>query len=98
MGETWTVSVRYTLTAARQVEAALDDPAAQSPEAARGLRERLLVVTTLLEAHPFMGHGTSVRHIRRFPRGTYPCLVDDSIGRDAIIVRRFRHASRQPLS
>ncbi len=90
--------VRYTLTAARQVEAALDYLAAQSPDAARGLRARLLAVTVLLEAHPFMGHKTSVGHIRRFPLGTHPYLLDYSIGRDAIIVRRFRHASRRPLS
>jgi toxin ParE1/3/4 len=92
------VRVRYTLTAARQIEAALDYLAPQSPEVARGLQERLLAVMVLLEAHPFLGHGTTVRHIRRFPLGTHPYLVDYSVGRDEIIVRRFRHASRRPLS
>ncbi|MCJ2086627.1 type II toxin-antitoxin system RelE/ParE family toxin [Methylobacterium sp. E-005] len=92
------MSVRYPPPAARQVEAALDYLAAQSPDAARGLRERLPAVTTLLEAHPSLGHGTGVGHIRRFPLGTQPYSVDSSIDRDAILVHRIRHAFRRPLS
>lgn len=89
--------VRYTLTAARQIEDALDYLAAQSPRAARGLQERILSVIALLQAHPRGGHVTSKRHIRRFPLGTYPYLLDDEAADEEIVVRRFRHTSRKRL-
>ena len=92
------MSVRYTLAATRQIEAALDYLAACSPEAARALRDRVLTVLAHLDAHPHMGHMTSLRHIRRFPLGTHPYLVDYSIDEEGITVRRFRHASRRPLA
>ena len=92
------MSVRYTLAATRQIEAALDYLAACSPEAARALRDRVLPVLAHLDAHPHMGHMTSLRHIRRFPLGTHPYLVDYSIDEEGITVRRFRHASRRPLA
>ena len=90
--------VRYTRTAARQIEAALHYLAAASPVAAQDLGERLLAVMNLLREQPYMGHMTSIRHIRRFPLSRYPYLVDYSVEGDEIVVRRFRHASRRPLS
>lgn len=89
--------VRYTRTAARQIEAALDYLASQSPQAARGLRERILSVVALLRAHPHTGRVTSKRHIRRFPLGGYPYLLDYAATGDGIVVRRFRHSARRPL-
>jgi plasmid stabilization system protein ParE len=62
------------------------------------MRERPLSIILLLEAHPQMGRVTSLRHIRRFPLGNYPYLIDYSIEGDEIVVRRFRHTSRRPLS
>ncbi|WP_407519705.1 type II toxin-antitoxin system RelE/ParE family toxin [Methylobacterium oryzisoli] len=89
--------VRYTLTAARQIEAALDYLAAHSPQAARGLQDRILSVVALLQAHPQTGRMTSRSHIRRFPLGTHPYLLDYAATDDEIVVRRFRHAARRPL-
>ncbi|MFC5562665.1 type II toxin-antitoxin system RelE/ParE family toxin [Methylobacterium aerolatum] len=90
--------VRYTRTAARQIASALDYLAEDSPAAARDMSERLRAVLAHLREHPFMGRATSVRHIRRFPLGSFPSLVDYSVERDDIVVRRFRHTSRRPLS
>ncbi|MET0367990.1 MAG: type II toxin-antitoxin system RelE/ParE family toxin [Methylobacterium sp.] len=90
--------VRYTRTAARQIASALDYLAADSPVAAQGLSERLQSVMALLREHPFMGRVTSLRHIRRFPLGSYPYLIDYSVETDEIVVRRFRHTARRPLS
>lgn len=68
MGEVCPVSVRYTLTAARQIEAALDFLAHESPQATSRLQERILSVVALLQAHPQAGRLTSKRGIRRFPQ------------------------------
>jgi len=45
-----------------------------------------------------MGRVTSLRHIRRFPLGSYPYLIDYSVETEEIVVRRFRHTARRPLS
>ncbi len=90
--------VRYTRTAARQIAFALDYLNAASPLAAQGLSERILSVVAHLREHPFMGRVTSLRHIRRFPLGSYPYLVDYSVETDEIVIRRFRHTARRPLS
>lgn len=92
------MSVRYTLTAARQIEAALDFLAQESPQAAFGLRERILSVVALLQAHPQAGRLTSKRDIRRFPLNPYPYLIDYRVAGEEIVVRRFRHTARRPLS
>ena len=98
MGEVWSVRVRYTLTAARQIEAALDFLASESPQAALRLQERILSVVALLQAHPQAGRLTSKRGIRRFPLGSFPYLIDYRATDRDIIVRRFRHTARRPLS
>lgn len=66
--------------------------------AAQNMAERIQSVMGLLGEHPMMGRGTSTRHIRRFPLGSYPYLIDYSIEADEIVVRRFRHTARRPLS
>ncbi len=98
MGEVWSVRVRYTLTAARQIEAALDFLAQEAPHAASGLQARILAVVALLQAHPQAGRLTSKQGIRRFPLNSYPYLIDYRVTDEAIVVRRFRHAVRRPLS
>ncbi|NEU11019.1 type II toxin-antitoxin system RelE/ParE family toxin [Methylobacterium sp. BTF04] len=92
------MTVRYTLTAARQIEAALDYLAAESPQAARGLQQRILTVIVLLQAYPQAGRATSKVGIRRIPLNTYPYLVDYRANAREIIVLRFRHAARPPVA
>jgi plasmid stabilization system protein ParE len=92
------VRVRYTLTAARQIEAALDFLAQTSPRAASGLQERILSVVRLLQVHPQAGRSTSKRGIRRFPLSSFPYLIDYRVAEEEIIIRRFRHTARRPLS
>lgn len=89
--------VRYTLTAARQIEASLDYLAARSQQAAQGLQARIQSVIALLQMHPHAGRATSIRHIRRIPIGVYPYVLDYAATENEIVVRRFRHASQRPL-
>ena len=98
MGEARLVKVRYTRTIIRQIDAALTHLKAQNPRAARGLQERISAVVVLLQTHPLSARETSRRNIRRFPLGTYPYLLDYSVGDDEIVLRRFRHTSRRPLA
>ena len=98
MGEARLVKVRYTRTIIRQIDAALTHLETQNPKAARGLQERISVVVVLLQTHPLGARETSRRNIRRFPLGTYPYLLDYSVGDDEIVLRRFRHTSRRSLA
>ena len=92
------MKVRYTRTIIRQIDTAATHLATQNPQAARGLRDRISAVVALLQMHPRSARETSKRNIRRFPLGTYPYLLDYSVGEDEIVLRRFRHASRRPLA
>lgn len=89
--------VRYTLQAARQIEMALDHLAAESPQAAHNLQERILAVVTMLQGRPEAGRPTSKPGIRRFSLIPYPYVIDYRPDRDEIVVRRFRHTARRPL-
>lgn len=90
--------VRFTLTAARQIETALDEIAAQSPQGARNVRARLLDVLALLQMYPHAGRITSKPGIRRIVVSPYPYLIDYRAADNQIVVRRFRHAARKPVS
>lgn len=92
------MTIRFTLTAARQIEGALDEIASQSPRGAHSVRERLLAVLTMLSIHPHAGRPTTKAGVRRIVVNPYPYLVDYSAVDDDIIVRRFRHAARWPVA
>lgn len=98
MGEARSVRVRYTRTVLRQIDAAVAHLNAQNPQAASGLEERILAVIALLQTHPRSARETSRSNIRRFPLGSYPYLLDYSADEDEIVLRRFRQASRRPLT
>lgn len=92
------MTIRFTLTAARQIEAALDEIASQSPQGASRVRQRLLAVLTMLEIYPDAGRPTTKSGIRRIIVNPFPYLVDYSSIDDDIVVRRFRHTARRPIA
>jgi toxin ParE1/3/4 len=98
VGEARLVRVRYTRTALRQIDAAVGYLKAENPQAARGLQERILGILAQLQTHPHSARRTSRPNIRRVPLGTYPYLLDYSADESEIVVRRFRHAARRPLT
>ena len=98
MGEARPVKVRYTRTVLRRIDAAATFLKPQNPPAARGLQEGILAVVARLRTHPHSARETSRRNIRRLPPGTYPYLLDCSVEKDEIMLRRFRHTSRRPLA
>lgn len=52
----------------------------------------------LLLQHPFAGHVTTRRNIRRIVAHPYPYAITYSIGKDEIIIRSVRHTARRPLT
>jgi len=59
------LKVRFTNHAVRQIDRALDYIAARSPQGEKAVRERMREVVTVLEGHPYAGHRTSWRGVRR---------------------------------
>lgn len=92
------MTIRFTLIAARQIEAAPDEIAFQSPKGASHVRQRLLAMLTMLELYPDAGRPTTKTGVRRIVVNPFPCLVDYSSIDDDIVVRRFRHAARRPVT
>ena len=97
MGKAWAVKVRYTKRAAAQIAAALDYVAAQSPQGAGRISDRLQVLMMLLQNHPQAGRPTTHPGRRRIAPNPYPYLIDYRVTDTEIIILRFRHAARRPI-
>lgn len=89
--------VRFSTRAAAQIDKALAFVAAQSPQGAASIRERIEATAALLQAHPFMGQRTSAAGVRRIVVTPYPYVLFYRATATEIIVLRFRHAARRPL-
>ena len=48
--------------------------------------------------HPYVGARTSLPGVRRLFLTPYPYHIDHFVRDDEIVVQRFRHAARKPLS
>lgn len=90
--------LRFTSTAARQLDRVLIDIAGHHPVGARNVQERLRAVCDLLLDHPFAGQQTGRRGIRRIVISPYPYLLTYRVGLNEIVIRTIRHTSRRPLS
>jgi toxin ParE1/3/4 len=92
------VRLRLSRPAARQLDKVLTYIAAHNPQGARHVQERLQAVMDLLLLHPFAGHITARRGIRRILANPYPYAVTYSVGQNEVIVLGIRHTARRPLS
>ena len=91
------MKIRFTKRAAVQIAAALDFVAAQSPQGAERVRDRLQSVLMLLQDHPQAGRATSRPGVRRLATRPYPYFIDYRVTDAEIIIQRFRHAARRPI-
>lgn len=71
---------------------------ARSPQGARRLRARIETITELLQGHPLAGRETSNPLVRRIVVTPYPYLIDYRLTASEVIILRFRHAARAPVS
>ena len=90
--------LRVTRRAATQIEKALDDIEAESPQGANHMRERIQTLFLLLTQHPFAGQATDLPGVRRLTVSPYPYLIFYRVTDDEVIVQRMGHTSRRPRS
>lgn len=90
--------VRYTRRALTQIDRALTYVAERSPQGAARIRDRVMDLVALLEEHPHAGRATTRPNVRRLFTHPYPYLIDYRVTSTEVIIMRFRHAARRPLS
>ena len=96
MGKARAVNVRYTRRALTQIDEVLTYIESQSPQGASHVRDRIVALVALLEAHPHAGRVTTRAYVRRLPVNPYPYLIDYRVTATEIVIMRFRHAARRP--
>lgn len=91
------MKLRYTRTAARQIEDALDYVMQHSPQGARSVHERLMAATEILRVYPKAGQLTDRPGVRRLVLSPYPYVLFYRLVQDDLVILRFRHAAQRPL-
>lgn len=88
--------LRYTPTAAYELEQVLANIAEQSPQAASRVRSRIQKTINLLIEHPLSGQMTSRRRLRRIVTTPYPYLIFYEARESEVVIIGVRHAARDP--
>ena len=87
--------LRFTASAARQLEQVLAYIADLSPQGARHVQGRIAEIMSLLVHYPEAGSETARFGERRMVAAPYPYAVTYRIGDDEIIILGIRHTSRR---
>ncbi|MCJ2136080.1 type II toxin-antitoxin system RelE/ParE family toxin [Methylobacterium sp. J-026] len=90
--------LRFQRRALQQIDRALGHIAAQSPQGAAKVEARLTALIAVVRDHAHIGARTSMPGVRRIFLTPYPYHIDYFVGDDEVVVQRFRHAARKPLS
>ncbi|MFP5075807.1 type II toxin-antitoxin system RelE/ParE family toxin [Rhizobium sp. YIM 134829] len=90
--------LRFQKRAFAQIDTVLSHIAAHSPQGAAQVEARLRAVLQQLQAHPFPGRRIPIAGVRRAFLTRYPYHIDYFVGDEEIVIQRFRHAARKPLS
>lgn len=90
--------LRYQKRALRQIEEALTHIAAESPQGAAKVEARIAAALSQLLRFPFSGRKIPIPSVRRVYLAPFPYHIDYFVGRDEVVVQRFRHAARRPLA
>jgi toxin ParE1/3/4 len=96
VGQTRSVTLRYSRPALADLSAILDYIAAHSPQGARRVQTRIQAVTDLLLLYPHIGRRTNDPSIRRMTTTPYPYVVFYEATESEIIIHAVRHAARDP--
>jgi toxin ParE1/3/4 len=92
------VKLRYTIRAAAELDEILSSIDEQSPQGARGVKERLRAVIDLLLQYPESGRLTSKGRLRRVVAYPYPYLIFYRATDAEIVIYGVRHSARRPSS
>ena len=87
------MKLRYGRGALSDLEDIFAYIAADNPDAAARLVERIEDVAKRIAVSPFLGQATSRPGFRRFPVGNY--LIVYEVGRDEVIIHYVRHGARR---
>jgi toxin ParE1/3/4 len=90
------VKLRYTIHAAKQLDAILTHIAQESPQGARRVQARIQSIMNLLLQYPEVGRLTSRQGIRRIVTFPYPYLIFYRIVDDEVVVHGVRHGAQTP--
>ncbi|KQT84005.1 type II toxin-antitoxin system RelE/ParE family toxin [Aurantimonas sp. Leaf443] len=90
--------LRYQKRALKPIETALTFVAHRSPQGAAHIEASLSAAIGLISRHPHCGRKTPIPGVRRFYLTPYPYFFNYFAGEEEIVVQRFRHAARKPLS
>lgn len=88
------MKLRYTETAAVELEEILDYVSERNPSAARTLASRIEKSIQVLADFPELAQLTDEPGVRRLPIGRYPYVIFYSAERDAIVILHIRHTAR----
>jgi addiction module RelE/StbE family toxin len=90
------VRVRFTPSAAAELDTILDQIGERSTQGAANVKRRIQEVVDLLSLHPEAGQRTSLAGLRRLVANPYPYLVFYQITTDEIVIHGVRHGARKP--
>ncbi len=91
------MKVRYTDTAATEVEDILDYISRHNPTAATQLNARIEQTIGVIADFPEMAQISDEPGVRRMPVGRYPILIFYAVENNELVVLHVRHAAREPL-
>jgi toxin ParE1/3/4 len=91
------MKIRYTRSAAAQLNEILTYISERSPQGTRKVHSRIYNLINLLAAHPNIGAVTADPVIRRVNTSPYPYLIFYETGDREIIIRGIRHMARKPV-
>lgn len=89
--------VRYTKSAAQQLDAILDYIGVHSPQGAGKVFDRIEETLALIAAQPLIGRATNRPGFRRVNLHPHPYAILYRAGTTEIVIHVVRHTARRPL-
>lgn len=90
------MKVRFTRSAAKQLDEILTYIDGRSPQGAAKVKARIQHLIGLIASHPRIGAITTDPGIRRMNALPYPYLIFYEVGDGEIVIRRVRHMAQNP--
>jgi plasmid stabilization system protein ParE len=91
------MKVRYTETAATEVEQILDSIGLHNRVAAVQVNARLKQTASVLADFPDIAQMSDEPGVRRMPVGRYPLMIFYTVENDELVILHVRHMAREPF-
>jgi plasmid stabilization system protein ParE len=91
------MKVRYTDTAATEVEEILDYIGLHNRVAAVQVNARLEQTASVLADFPDIAQMSDEPGVRQMPIGRYPLMIFYPVENDELVILHVRHTAREPL-